>query len=123
MLVIGVPSCQQASIQTYKQVYIDGCALSEFDAYETPFYDLKIDQETYGELQRSKSSFQSMSKETDEDEHSIELHLPYIAKVMEDSPARGADRLTIVPVLVGSLSARQGEEFFHRKIVLVNAYC
>jgi len=27
--------------------------------------------------------FDMMSKSTDENEHSIELHLPYIAKVME----------------------------------------
>lgn len=30
---------------------------------------------------------------TDEDEHSIEMHLPYIAKVMEDFK----DQFTIVP--------------------------
>jgi hypothetical protein len=27
--------------------------------------------------------FEKMNKSTDEDEHSIELHLPYIAKAME----------------------------------------
>lgn len=37
---------------------------------------------------------------TDEDEHSIEMHLPYIAKVMEDFK----DQFTIIPVLVGSLA-------------------
>lgn len=36
---------------------------------------------------------------TDEDEHSIEMHLPYIAKVME------GQQFTIVPVMVGSLSS------------------
>ena len=41
-----------------------------------------------------------MSIEADEDEHSIEMQLPYIAKVMQ--PARG--NFTIVPVMVGSLS-------------------
>ena len=29
--------------------------------------------------------FETMSHQTDEDEHSIEMHLPYIAKVMERS--------------------------------------
>ena len=34
------------------------------------------------ELKDTKQ-FEEMSNSTDEDEHSIELHLPYIAKVME----------------------------------------
>lgn len=41
-----------------------------------------------------------MDKKTDEDEHSIEMHLPYVAKVMEDFK----DQFTIVPIMVGSLS-------------------
>lgn len=41
-----------------------------------------------------------MEMQTDEDEHSIEMHLPYIAKVMENFK----DQFTIVPILVGSLS-------------------
>lgn len=48
------------------------------------------------ELDATKE-FQWMDMKTDVDEHSIEMHLPYIAKVME-----GHD-FTIVPVLVGSL--------------------
>ena len=41
-----------------------------------------------------------MNVEQDEDEHSIEMHLSYIARVME--PRKGS--FTVVPVLVGSLS-------------------
>jgi len=36
----------------------------------------------YGELYGT-GLFEEMSISTDEDEHSIEMHLPYIAKVME----------------------------------------
>ena len=36
----------------------------------------------YDEL-RGSGQFETMSRQTDEDEHSIEMHLPYIAKVME----------------------------------------
>lgn len=36
----------------------------------------------YQEL-RSTGKFSDMDVKTDEDEHSIEMHLPYIAKVME----------------------------------------
>ena len=36
----------------------------------------------YGEL-FGTGLFEEMSLSTDEDEHSIEMHLPYVAKVME----------------------------------------
>ena len=42
-----------------------------------------------------------MSLDTDEAEHSIEMHLPYVAKVM----APKKDQFTVIPVLVGSISA------------------
>jgi AmmeMemoRadiSam system protein B len=41
-----------------------------------------------------------MSLETDEDEHSIEMHLPYVYKVFENH----LDRVKIVPILVGALT-------------------
>ena len=45
-------------------------------------------------------SSQVMNVEQDEDEHSIEMHLSYIARVMESRKGH----FTVVPVLVGSLS-------------------
>ena len=44
-----------------------------------------------------------MSLDTDEAEHSIEMHLPYVAKVM----APKKDQYTVVPVLVGAISAEK----------------
>ena len=44
-----------------------------------------------------------MSLDTDEAEHSIEMHLPYVAKVM----ASKKDQYTVVPVLVGAISAEK----------------
>lgn len=40
--------------------------------------------------------FETMSMQTDETEHSIEMHLPFIAKVMQGK------QFQIVPILVGS---------------------
>lgn len=45
--------------------------------------------------------FEEMTIHTDEDEHSIEMHLPFIAKVMENH------QFTIVPIMVGSLSSEK----------------
>jgi len=81
-------------------VRLAGCALSPTLKYRTPFYELSIDQKIYDDLYRT-GHFEQMSLQTDEDEHSIEMHLPYVAKVMESY----RDQFTIIPILVGSLSS------------------
>lgn len=83
-------------------VRLSGCALTSTSKYKTPFYDLIVDQKICDDLYAT-GTFERMSLQTDEDEHSIEMHLPYIAKVMENYQ----DRFTIIPVLVGSLSAEK----------------
>lgn len=83
-------------------VRLRGCALSIASKYKTPLYDLKIDSQINAQLEQTEQ-FSWMDMKTDEDEHSIEMHLPYIAKVMEDYK----DQFTIIPILVGSLSPEQ----------------
>lgn len=78
---------------------LPGCALTQTKSYETPLYDLEIDQEVNEEL-LSTGKFDHMQLNVDEDEHSIEMQLPYIAKVMQSR--RG--QFKIIPVLVGSTS-------------------
>lgn len=80
-------------------VRLAGCALSTAAKYVTPLYDLTIDTQVYSELDAT-GQFERMDMDVDEEEHSIEMHLPYIAKVMADY----RDNFTIVPVLVGSLT-------------------
>ncbi|GIX66777.1 protein MEMO1 [Caerostris darwini] len=81
-------------------VRLSGCALSPVRTYRTPFGDLTIDESIYEELYTT-GHFEEMSLLTDEDEHSIEMHLPFIAKVMENHS------FTIVPVMVGSLTSER----------------
>ncbi|TGZ74589.1 hypothetical protein CRM22_000854 [Opisthorchis felineus] len=76
------------------------CALSSVDVFETPLYALQVDKDVYQELGRS-GEFLRLSVASDEEEHSVEMQLPYVAKVMERR--RGA--FTIVPIVVGSLSS------------------
>ena len=64
----------------------------------------------YSEL-ISTGHFEEMSQTVDEEEHSIEMHLPYVAKVMESR--RG--QYTIVPILVGALS--EEKEIFYGKLL------
>ncbi|XP_020715704.1 protein MEMO1 isoform X2 [Ceratitis capitata] len=107
----GAFAYRQVSPAVVKRVFIlgpshhvrlRGCALSTAKTYKTPLYDLKIDTQINDQLEKT-GNFSRMDMKTDEDEHSIEMHLPYIAKVMEDFK----DQFTIVPILVGSLNPEQ----------------
>lgn len=81
-------------------VRLNGCALTRAVEYETPLYNLIIDQEINKEL-FDTGKFELMSQKVDEDEHSIEMQLAYVAKVME---SRQGD-YKVVPVMIGGISS------------------
>lgn len=85
-------------------VYLDGCALSKCSSYETPIGSLPLDLDTIAKL-REPGIFSDMSLRTDEDEHSIEMHLPYVRKVFS-----GLD-IKIVPILVGAINKTSEADF------------
>lgn len=73
-------------------VYLTKCALSMMTAYETPLGNIALD--TDGNILvivtrlvikeiHSTGQFEWMKKSVDEAEHSIEMQLPYIEKMME----------------------------------------
>ncbi|KAI0793463.1 MEMO1 family [Abortiporus biennis] len=78
-------------------VYLDGCALSKCKEYETPLGNLPLDLDTINEL-RETGNFTDMSIETDEDEHSIEMHIPYVRKIFQNLDIK------IIPILVGAIN-------------------
>jgi len=80
-------------------VRLNGCALSGLASLATPLGSLTVDRQMCDAL-HATGHFTSMSTATDEDEHSIEMMLPFIAKVMQGH----RERVMVVPVLVGSLS-------------------
>lgn len=77
--------------------YTSKCALTRTSAYSTPLGDLPIDNEVNEELYAT-GKFEFMDIHVDEAEHSMEMHLPYIAKVFHGYPIK------IVPIMVGALS-------------------
>ncbi|MBW0504188.1 hypothetical protein O181_043903 [Austropuccinia psidii MF-1] len=85
-------------------LYLENCALSNCLEYQTPLGNLPIDQTINLQL-KSTGLFSEMSLTTDQDEHSIELHLPYIRQVFKDQ------NITLVPILVGSISSAQELEY------------
>ncbi|PON89855.1 MEMO1 family [Trema orientale] len=78
--------------------YTQKCALSMASVYKTPIGDLPVDLEVIEEL-KATGKFELMSIRVDEAEHSMEMHLPYLAKVFEGHPVK------VVPILVGAVKA------------------
>src|SRR5216684_5059490 len=82
-------------------VYLDGCALSKCTEYATPLGALPLDRPSMllclvsssgltsfffsaiEELKKTRK-FSEMELGTDEGEHSIEMHLPYVRKIFEE---------------------------------------
>jgi len=80
-------------------VALDQCALppSGCRAYETPFGQIDLDTHVLQELRQS-GTFVEFSMRQDEEEHSIEMQLPFAKYAMGDQP------FVLVPIVVGSLS-------------------
>ncbi|KAI8357782.1 MEMO1 family [Blakeslea trispora] len=86
--------------------YIDGCSLSKCMVYKTPLGDLNLDRQVIEELYQT-GQFDYMSETVDSDEHSIEMHLPYVYKTFENM----IDDIQIVPILVGSINHQQEKAY------------
>lgn len=71
--------------------------LSCFDKYETPLGDVPVDTHVIKGL-KATGLFKMMSPKIDEDEHSFEMHAPFIYKI-----SRGA--IPIVPIMLGTTDA------------------
>ena len=82
--------------------HLGKCAITGFGELETPLGNLKVDSSIREEL-LGTGLFQLTPSDIDEEEHSIELHLPYIAKVME-----GVE-FTVIPIMVDALQGHQLE--------------
>ena len=92
--------------------YVDGCALPDPSLinYTTPFGSLALDVDVIRELRsQSEIQFKSFSKGDDEEEHSIEMQLPFVQYTFHSNPD-----VRIVPVFVGSLI--QNEERLYGRI-------
>ncbi|SNX87322.1 related to protein tag-253 [Melanopsichium pennsylvanicum] len=86
-------------------VYLDGCAVTNCDTYATPIGNLPVDKHVIEEL-KGTGKFTTMSQGEDEDEHSLEMHLPYVRKVFENQ-----NGVKIVPIMVGAISTNKENVF------------
>ncbi|CAJ2500187.1 Uu.00g030400.m01.CDS01 [Anthostomella pinea] len=90
--------------------YLPGCALTKFAKYATPFGDLTVDAAIVQEL-RDTGKFQDISSRNDVDEHSLEMHLPYIYKRLMQTFESSNEYPTIVPILIGNNDGQEEKEF------------
>ena len=81
------------------------CSISGASEVETPVGNLPVESTIRDELLRT-GLFDTTSRKIDEDEHSIEMHLPYIATLLSRSPGS-----SIIPIMVGNVSARSAEQY------------
>lgn len=75
------------------------CALTIANALQTPLGELSVCRSTVSQLKQNHPSlFTTMELEEEEEEHSLEMHLPWIAKCFDTA------KIKLVPIVVGQLS-------------------
>ncbi|KAF2877138.1 MEMO1 family [Massariosphaeria phaeospora] len=92
--------------------YFDRAVTTQMDKYQTPLGDLIIDKDTVDEIAH-EWQIERMSKQVDEREHSLEMHLPYIYKMLSSqNPDFNKDPTStkLVPIVVGSTSPTTEQE-------------
>lgn len=92
--------------------YLNGSALTTFAFYATPFGDLPVDADTMQAL-RETGKFSDIPRQDDEDEHSLEMHLPYLWKRLQQTHGHDSSSwpIKIVPLLIGNNNGRREKEF------------
>lgn len=85
-------------------MYLTGCAISSHSYYATPLGDLKVDRETIAELKRTER-FDAWDTGYEKQEHSLEMHAPYLYKILSQNFKSTADYPLLIPILVGNTSA------------------
>ncbi|KAF5719053.1 hypothetical protein FMUND_4842 [Fusarium mundagurra] len=95
--------------------YLEGCAATNFEKYATPFGDLEIDREVVRELQEALE-MENMPKRREIEEHSLEMHMPYLYLRCQETFDSLDKFPKIVPVLVGS-NNRQEEKAIGRALL------
>ncbi|SMR50571.1 unnamed protein product [Zymoseptoria tritici ST99CH_3D1] len=84
--------------------YLTKAALSRCTQYATPIGNLTVDRETTAEL-HATGVFEWMSHSVDEQEHSLEMHLPYIYKMLSRTFGEDSAHFPpLVPLMIGNTS-------------------
>lgn len=101
--------------QSYKRVvmmgpshrkYIPGIALCRTNWIETPLGNLQVDLEAMEILGQAAKYF-AIKKSEDEEEHSLEMHFPWVAKVFKNR----LNDIKIIPMIVGDIDEASSKAY------------
>ncbi|KAH7120005.1 MEMO1 family [Dendryphion nanum] len=84
--------------------YLTGAATTRFDFYDTPLGKLPVDTQLVRQIAKDWN-LDWMSESVDEAEHSLEMHLPYIYKMLSLHHDPKSLPL-LVPVMIGNTSPK-----------------
>jgi AmmeMemoRadiSam system protein B len=76
--------------------HLSKCSISPFDTLETPLGELLVDSTVRSEL-LATNCFTLAAPDIDTEEHSIEMHLPFLAQAMA-GVAPGS--FTVIPIII-----------------------
>ncbi|ODV95126.1 hypothetical protein PACTADRAFT_49874 [Pachysolen tannophilus NRRL Y-2460] len=83
-------------------VFFKNCVmLSNCEYYQTPFGDLEVDTKIVEQfISKDKNFFKTMSLDIDEEEHSFEMHLPFVYRMTQNNPQKPK----IIPIMISHSS-------------------
>lgn len=85
--------------------YFEGCKLTQFSEFKTPFGNISIDTKVNSNLlSKNNKLFHLISPKSDEQEHSIEMELPFLKLIFNCSP------FTLIPIIIGELNLNSANE-------------
>ena len=80
--------------------YLEGCAVSKFGKYATPFGNLVVDRDTIERVKQA-AEMDDIPRHNDVEEHSLEMHMPYLYLRCQETFGSEENFPKIVPLLVG----------------------
>jgi AmmeMemoRadiSam system protein B len=84
---------------------LEHCGATTFAHYGTPFGPLDVDVDLIAQLNESAADIRPLDPRSDSREHSLEMHLPYLHKRLEQTGSTAK----IVPLVIGNLG-REAEK-------------
>jgi AmmeMemoRadiSam system protein B len=91
---------------------LGACAVSGFSEYATPFGNLTVDVDTVKKIQE-EGDMERIPKRYELQEHSLEMHIPYLYLMCERAFDNEDDFPQIVPILIGSHGLEGEKEVGH----------
>ncbi|KAF6827915.1 hypothetical protein CPLU01_08841 [Colletotrichum plurivorum] len=89
--------------------YLHGVAVTTHARYGTPWGELRVDAKVASEI-CAIDGVQNIPVRNDDKEHSLEMHLPYLYKRLEQTFPSPEDFPTVIPILIGDNSKSEEKE-------------